>query len=124
MYSIIKHLHITLALISICGFIIRGGLKISGSRLMNKKWIKIIPHIVDTALLSCGVFMAVTLGLTLSNAPWLMAKMIALLAYISFGMITLRFAKTNQLRSISYGLAIACFGYMLLVAKTRMVIPF
>jgi uncharacterized membrane protein SirB2 len=124
MYSIIKHLHITLAIISIGGFIIRGGLKIAGSRLMNKKWIKIIPHIIDTALLSCGLFMAFILGLTLSNSAWLMAKMIALLAYITFGMITLRFAKTNALRSISYGLAIACFGYMLLVAKTRMVIPF
>jgi uncharacterized membrane protein SirB2 len=124
MYLAIKHLHITLAIISISSFVIRGALKLLGSRLLRIKWVRILPHIVDTLLLGCGVYMAFALGIKPGNTPWLAAKLTALLAYIGFGLITLRLAKTNNIRGIAYGLAIASFTYMFLVAKTRMPIPF
>jgi len=124
MYLAIKHLHITLAIISIAGFVIRGALKLAGSNLLRLKLIRIAPHIIDTALLACGVYMAFRLGLKPGNTPWLAAKLAALLAYIGFGLITLRFSKTNKIRGVAYGLAIASFAYMFMVAKTRAIIPF
>jgi uncharacterized membrane protein SirB2 len=124
MYLTIKYLHITLALISISGFIIRGGLKMMNSPYLQIKWIKITPHIIDTALLCCGVYMAVVLNLALLSTPWLLAKLIALFAYIGLGLVTLRFAKTNKLRLIAYLLAVSCFIYMFQVAITRSIMPF
>lgn len=124
MYSIIKHLHMLLAVISILGFITRGILKFRNSSLLNRKWIKITPHVIDTFLLCFGVYLAISIGANLGNSPWIIAKVIGLIAYIGFGLITLRFAKSTQTRVIAFILAIASFIYILLVARAHSPMPF
>jgi len=63
-YPMFKHLHMTLALVSLLLFIYRWSLALAGSDRLQQKWLKILPHINDTFLLLFGVLLAVALQLT------------------------------------------------------------
>lgn len=125
-YMIAKHLHMTLALISIAFFITRSIWAFMGSGWLQKKWVKISPHIIDTFLLASALFLLFKLQLNpFSEAgAWVAAKIIALIAYIVLGVFTLKKAKNNQMRSIFFALALVCFGYIVAVARMRTPLPF
>ncbi len=53
-YPMLKHLHMTLALVSLLLFAYRWSLALSGSARLQQKWLKILPHINDTFLLLLG----------------------------------------------------------------------
>lgn len=112
-------LHVSTALISIAGFIIRGILHFSGSDLVNRKWFKITPHIVDTLLIVSAVTLLIQSNLNLLNTSWLLAKVIALVVYIGLGLVAFRFGKTRLVRMMAWGGAILVFAYILGVAVTK-----
>lgn len=124
MYLTLKMLHMSCALISILGFIFRGILKLKGSELLQRKFLKIAPHIVDTVL----ILSAIGLTVVTSQYPfvdgWLTAKLIGLIVYIGLGLVTLRFAKTQPIRVLAFILAILVFGYIATVARTHTPFPF
>lgn len=124
MYLTLKMLHMTCAVISILGFILRGSLKLQGSALVETKFLKIAPHIVDTVLLVSAIALAITIGQYPLVDGWLTAKVIGLLLYIFLGVVTLRIAKTQSLRAIAFVLAIVVFAYIMLVARTHNPFPF
>ena len=85
----IKWIHMSTALISINLFILRAYWVFKNSSMINKKWVRIVPHLNDTILL----ITAITLAVSLQQYPfvhhWLSAKVFALLAYIVLGMYAL-----------------------------------
>lgn len=119
MYLTIKILHMSCAAISISGFIIRCILKLSGSKYIDKQWLKWVPHVVDTILLTSAVYLALQSQQYPITDSWLTAKIIGLLCYIGFGMIVLRFGKTKKQRFIGFSMAILSFSYIIGVAFTR-----
>lgn len=119
----LKLVHQTTVVLSIGGFALRGGLMLAGSRLLRERWMRTWPHVIDTLLLTSGIWMAVNLHLHPGNSPWLGAKIAALLAYIGLGFVALRLGKTRRQRSAALIAALLCFAYMLGVALTRSVIP-
>ncbi|WP_429022481.1 SirB2 family protein [Aeromonas allosaccharophila] len=117
-YPMFKHLHMTLALVSLLLFIYRWSLALVGSDRLQQKWLKILPHINDTFLLLFGVLLAVALQLSPGQQPWLMAKLIALVLYIGLGVMALkRPARTQKL--VAGVAALAVFGYMVGAAVTK-----
>ncbi|MEV3835564.1 SirB2 family protein [Aeromonas allosaccharophila] len=117
-YPMFKHLHMTLALVSLLLFIYRWSLALAGSDRLQQKWLKILPHINDTFLLLFGVLLAVTLQLSPGQQPWLMAKLMALVLYIGLGVMALkRPARTQKL--VAGVAALAVFGYMVGAAITK-----
>ncbi len=122
-YLLIKYLHISCAALSITGFIIRGILQLRGADVIKQRWIKIIPHCIDTVLLASAIFLAISTQQYPISHPWLTAKVTALLVYIGLGMVVIRFGKTPQQRRIAFVLAIACFAYIVAVALTRDAVP-
>ncbi|CAH0992632.1 hypothetical protein SIN8267_02765 [Sinobacterium norvegicum] len=121
MYAIAKHLHMTLAIVSILFFIGRGMLvAIKGQEALNRKWLKITPHIVDTFLLLAAVVLMTTLSIyPFGEVSWLTAKVLALICYIALGVIALKAGRPNSVRVIAFLLAVVAFGYMLAVAITK-----
>ena len=111
--------HVTSALLSICGFIFRGILRFSGSDLVNRKWLKITPHIIDTVLIVSAIMLYLRSGLELLSTPWLLAKIVALLLYIALGLIAFRFGKTRTIRLVAFFEAIFVFAYIIGVAVTK-----
>lgn len=94
------------------------------SVLLNQKWVKVIPHIVDSVLLITAILLAMRISQYPLVHGWLTVKIIALLIYIGLGMVALRYGKTMRQKKIAYGLAVVVFGYILAVAATRTPIIF
>jgi uncharacterized membrane protein SirB2 len=120
MWPIIKHLHITLVVISVSGFLLRGTLMLLQSKLLQQRWIKRLPHIVDTLLFASGIFLAwSSQQYPFVNSYWLTSKMLALIAYIGFGMLALNYGKNRVIRTIAMVVACACAAYMIVTAMSR-----
>jgi uncharacterized membrane protein SirB2 len=115
-YLPIKYFHMSLAMISVVGFSIRGFWAISGSALLQRRWIKVVPHIVDTLLLTTAVLLMIILSQHPGNQSWLMAKLVALLFYIGFGTLALKRAPTPAAKTLFLVLAFATFAYIVGVA--------
>jgi uncharacterized membrane protein SirB2 len=124
MYLVIKTIHILTAVISISGFTLRGLLLLNNSPVMKQKWVRIVPHVNDTVLLACALYLATISEQYPFQSDWLTAKLVALFAYIILGMMAFRFAKTRGGRITAFLLAILSFAYIVSVALTRQALPF
>lgn len=117
----LKSFHVILAVLSFTGFLMRATWAYKASDLLEAKWVRIAPHVVDTLLLLLGVVLAFNLvGGALQG--WLGVKLLALFAYIGFGVMTLRGA--GRTRDLGFVGAILAFVYMLMVAFSREAWPF
>ncbi|WP_083023286.1 SirB2 family protein [Vreelandella lionensis] len=112
-YFLIKHLHMTAAALSITLFVVRAWWSVRESPHVIARWIKVLPHLIDTALLGLGVTLMVLLSVWPWQLPWLGAKLLALLAYIGVGSIVIKRGPTPKARAIAAVVAVAIFAYML-----------
>ncbi|MCL6414656.1 SirB2 family protein [Aestuariirhabdus sp. Z084] len=116
MYLIIKHSHMTLAALSISFFALRAFWSVRQSTLLDKKWVRVTPHIVDTLLLACAIYLMITIGQYPFTDAWLTAKLFALIAYILLGTMAIKRGKTPTIRFVFALAAIAVFTYIVGVA--------
>lgn len=93
------------------------------SPLLQQRWVKVLPHIIDTALLLSAIILAYQLSFSPLSAPWLMAKIIALLVYILLGMIAIKRGKTLKTRLTAWLAALLVFAYIVSVAMTHNPLP-
>ncbi|MEM7097421.1 MAG: SirB2 family protein [Pseudomonadota bacterium] len=112
----IEVLHISFAFLTATGFIIRAGWTYVAPDLLEEKWVRVAPHIVDTLLLLCGVTLALNLPGGIFQT-WLIAKMIGLLGYIGFGVMCLR--GSGARRTVGLVGALVCLTYIFSVAITK-----
>ena len=124
-YLVVKHLHITFAVISGSFFLLRGIWMLLDSSMLQRRWVKVVPHGVDTLLLTTAVVMVFWSGQYPFVQSWLTAKLIALIAYIGLGTMALKRGKTRAVRTGALFAALSVFAYIVAVALTRQVmIPF
>ena len=121
-HALLKLIHVTCVTLSITGFSVRAGLMLLDSSLLYQRWIRTLPHIIDSILFFSGLWMAINLHQYPGSSPWLSAKLSALLLYIVAGAIALR-GKNKSHRLIALVVAYLSFGYMLAVAITRNPLP-
>ena len=124
MVSILKYVHVTSAALSISGYLLRGVWMMRESPQLQKKWVRIVPHIIDTVLLGSAILLAITIQQYPFVHGWLTAKVVALVAYIVVGAIGLKYGRTKAIRVAAWLGAIVIFAYIVLVALTRQVLPF
>ncbi|WP_350494866.1 SirB2 family protein [Neopusillimonas aromaticivorans] len=86
------------------------------SAVLQKKAVRIAPHVIDTILLACGLAMAYTIGF---NQGWIWAKLVALVLYIVVGTVAIKRGKTPTTRGIAALAAVVIFFYIVGVALTR-----
>ncbi|ACE85116.1 SirB2 family protein [Cellvibrio japonicus] len=92
MYLLLKHLHMTFVVLSFITFLLRGIWMLRGSRLLERKLVKILPHIINTILILSGIVLAVYLNMSPGSQPWLLAKIIGLVVYITLGVFAFKVA--------------------------------
>jgi len=124
MFSILKTIHVVCAALSITGYVIRGIWMIRESAWLQKKWVRVLPHIVDTTLLGSAILLAMQIQQYPFVQNWLTAKVLALVAYIVIGAIGLKYGSTKKIRISAWLVAIAIFLYIVLVALTHQALPF
>ncbi len=123
-YIAIKHLHLTCVGLSGSLFLLRGVWKMRGSAMLDKRWVKVLPHVIDTLLLASALTLAVLSGQYPFQQNWLTAKLFALILYIVLGTLALKRGKTPAIRTTAFVAAILVFAYIISVALSRQVIPF
>ena len=112
-YFLVKQLHISAAALSIVLFIVRATWSVTGNALLHTRVIRILPHIIDTVLLVCGVILAAMIG---PNQPWILTKILLLIVYIAVGTIAIKRGKTPRTRATAALIAVAVFAYIVGVA--------
>jgi len=86
---------------------------------LRQRWVKYAPHMVDSVLLASAITLAWQLGISPQEAPWLGAKIVALLCYIVIGSIALKRGKTKRIRLFAWLAAQMVFFYIVSVAMTH-----
>ena len=124
MTSLLKHVHVTCVVLSISGYLVRGVWMLRESPWLQKKWVRVAPHVIDTILLGSAILLAMQIQQYPFVQAWLTAKVLALIAYIVVGVIGLKYGGTKKIRVGAWLGAIAIFLYIVLVAFTRQVLPF
>lgn len=119
MYYGIKHLHMLLAVVSILGFILRGVWMMRGSALLEKRVVRVLPHVVDTLLLLTAIALSVMIAQYPFVAGWVTAKVVGLVAYIVLGVIALRRGRTLGIRMLAFAGAIVVFAWIASVAVSK-----
>ncbi|AIY66975.1 SirB2 family protein [Pseudoalteromonas piratica] len=89
-YIALKHSHMLLALVSVVLFYTRAFARIKQLKLAKNKLLFIGSHSIDTLLLISAVALAVMLGLSPHNQPWLLEKILLVVAYIVVGILMAR----------------------------------
>ncbi len=112
-YFLIKHLHITTAILSLALFLLRAWWSVRESPWLQRSWVKVLPHVNDTLLLTLGVLLMVMLRMWPHQHPWLAAKLIALLVYIGLGTLAIKRGRRPAVRGAAALAAAATFAYML-----------
>lgn len=118
-FAVLKMIHIGSAILSYSLFFLRGIWMIQESASLQRRWVKILPHIIDTVLLSSAIALAVIIQQNPLHDSWLTAKVTGLLIYIGLGMMALRFGKTRPTKIGAWIAAQCMFIYIVLVALTK-----
>jgi len=123
-FMLLKHIHVSCAGISFALFFLRGIWSFRDSPIMRQRWVKVVPHFVDTALLASALMLAYTIDQYPFLDGWLTAKFFGLVLYILLGTIALKYGKTKTVRVSAWFAAQAVFFYIVLVAKQHNPLPF
>jgi uncharacterized membrane protein SirB2 len=123
-YLAVKHLHMSCAALSILLFALRGVWMLRDSPQLGRRWVKSVPHMVDSVLLASAIGMVLWSGQYPFVQPWLGAKVVALLLYIALGVLALKPGPPKPVRAAAFGAALLTVFYIVAVALTRRVFPF
>lgn len=114
----LKLFHLSCAALSFSGFLLRAVWHLCNSAMIKRPWVRVVPHVVDSALFLSGLTMALyyPAGALLG---WLPYKLIALLCYIGFGLLAFRFLHKWWQKAGALLLAVASFAYIVMVALSK-----
>jgi uncharacterized membrane protein SirB2 len=120
-YVLAKHVHVAAVVVTVTLFVLRGLWMIAGSPQLERRWVRVVPHVNDTVLLVAAIYLAATAW---GWQAWIGAKVAALLAYIALGTIALKRGPTRPIRIASWWAALALLAYIVAVAFAKRPWPF
>lgn len=119
MYSLVKYIHVATVVLSFSGFFLRGLLMMRASPLLGARWIKILPHVNDTALLAAALTLAVMSNQLPFVVDWVTAKVFGVIVYIILGALALRDMYSRRARIACWLASMVVFAWIVSVALTR-----
>jgi uncharacterized membrane protein SirB2 len=123
-YTLLKSVHVSCAVLSLSGFVLRGVWMLQDSPMLARRWVRIAPHVVDTVLLASAIGLTVAIDQYPLQQNWLTAKVIGLVAYIVLGTVALKRGRTRKIRAAAFCGALLVFAYIVAVAVTKSVLPY
>ena len=124
LYTAVKHLHLTCIALSVLLFLIRFFWTMTGSSMLQKKWVKITPHIVDTFLILSAGTLCVLISQYPFVTPWVTEKLVGLFMYVFMVALALKMARTTFMRIIGFVGALSWIAFTALVAISKQAILF
>jgi uncharacterized membrane protein SirB2 len=117
-YASIKHLHLAAVALTITLFAVRTGWMLASPDQLKRRWVRTVPHVIDTVLLLSGVWLAFQLGAA-GVGGWLPAKLIGLVVYIALGTVAIKRGRTRGVRIGAAVAAFVVFAWIVSVALTK-----
>ena len=118
-YLTLKHVHVAAVATSYALFFVRGIWMMRAPKMLQRRWVRIVPHVIDTVLLASAIALAVMLRQYPFAAGWVTAKVTGLVVYILLGTIALKRGRTKQVRIGAWIAAQIVFLYIVSVALTK-----
>lgn len=115
----IKVIHVFCAYSTGLGFLLRGVFAIFHSPLGKHRLTKTLPHIIDSCLLFSGLLMVFSWSISPTSQTWLLAKLFALLIYIAFGLLMIRWGNTERRRWMGLIGGLLTYSYIVGVAHSK-----
>ena len=120
----LKTIHVSCVILSFSGFVLRGIWMLNDSPRLKARWSKVLPHLIDTALLISALLMLYVMNMSVLQNDWLIAKISALFIYILLGMVALKYARTKKVRGMAWFMGLIVFIYIASVALTKSIAGF
>lgn len=124
MTVLLKQLHMTMAALSIAGFVLRGVWAWRAPSLLRRRPVKVLPHVIDTLLLASAIGLLFAYGWNPLDHAWLSAKIGLLLVYIALGLAALKTWFPGPVRAAAFVAAVAVFAWIVLIARAHQFVPF
>jgi len=112
-------MHLLCVLMSLGGFFARGVGHLCEAHWVNERWVKVLPHVVDSLLLLSGISLIIITRQYPGETLWISVKLGLVVAYILLGIIAFRLARTRLQRLSAWGMALMVVGLILFVATSR-----
>lgn len=119
MYLLLRHLHITCAVLSVSGFALRGALWLAGSQLPKRRLVRRVTDANDALLLLAAIGLVIVTRQYPIQTSWVTAKLVALLLYIALGTVLFRFARSTRARVLAWAAALLTATYIFSVAMSK-----
>ncbi|MEN8132901.1 MAG: SirB2 family protein [Pseudomonadota bacterium] len=123
-YYWVKLIHVISVIISFSLFFIRGYWVLVDSNRLDRRWVKVLPHVNDSILLLSAITLTVLIAQYPFVQAWLTLKVVLLLVYIVLGMVAIKRGRTKQVRVGAWLAALAVFAYIVMIALNKSVNPF
>jgi uncharacterized membrane protein SirB2 len=118
-YVGLRQAHIGFAMLSIALFTVRGGLMLAESRLLQTRTLQILPHVIDTMLLTTALMLTTVIHQYPFSTGWLTAKVVLLVVYIVLGSIAIKRGRTRGTRIAAFIAALLTVGFLVSVARAH-----
>jgi len=118
-YLLVKHVHVSCVVLSLAGFVTRGALMLVNSSMLQARFVRIAPHVVDTVLLASAIWLTLMIGQYPFVQGWLTAKVAGLVVYIALGSIALKPGRLRTTRIAAFAGALCAAAYVVSVALTK-----
>lgn len=90
---------------------------ITDSAYLQHRWVKVLPHVIDSVLLLSGVSLAVLLQQNPLQQQWLQVKLLLLLLYIVLGSIALKRGRNKFQKTVSWLAALLAALAIVVIAR-------
>jgi len=115
-YLLLRHVHIACAALTIGLFVLRGVLMLAESPLLEAHVLKILPHAVDTVLLTAALMLTTVVHQYPFVNGWLTMKLALLVPYVVLGSIALKRGRSKRLRTTAFFAALLVLAFLVSVA--------
>ncbi|CRH29093.1 SirB2 family protein [Pantoea ananatis] len=122
-YPLIKNLHLLTVALTILLFLLRFYWQRTGSAMLQRRWIRILPHVNDTLLLLSGASLVmITHFYPFSpQGSWLTEKLLGVIIYIALGSVALsRRPRSDRTRWIAFIVALIALVTIIKLALSKM----
>ncbi|WP_435529735.1 SirB2 family protein [Paramixta manurensis] len=121
-YAAIKYLHIFTVIVTISLFVLRFYWLRTGSAMLSRRWVRIVPHLNDTLLFISGICLVlITHFWPFSpQGAWLTEKLFGVIIYIALGGIVLgKRPRAGKTRWLAFIIALALLYVIIKLALTK-----
>ena len=122
-YPLIKNLHLLTVIVTISMFVLRFFWLRTGSAMLSRRWVRILPHANDTLLLLTGISLVMITHFYpfTPQGSWLTEKLLGVIIYIALGFVALsRRPRTDRTRWIAFLVALIALVLVIKLALSKM----